>query len=79
MTTSDLTARQEEVLDAIARLTTASGVPPTTRELASELGVHPNAVHGSLMRLRALDRVTWQEGRARTLRVVADGESGKSA
>jgi SOS-response transcriptional repressor LexA len=67
--------RQEEVLAVLRRMIAEHGHSPTNRELAAELGVRSSAVHGSLLRLRALGRVTWEEGRARTLRVVDDAES----
>jgi SOS-response transcriptional repressor LexA len=76
---TELSSRQEEVLDVLRRMIAAHGHPPTTRELAAELGVNPSAVHGSLLRLRALGRVTWEDGRARTLRVVDDDEGGRIA
>lgn len=69
-TSPELTQRQEEVLDTLRRLIDTSGHPPTTRELAAELGIRSSAVHGYLTRLRALGMVDWAEGKARTLRVI---------
>jgi hypothetical protein len=74
-----LSPRQEEVLDVLRTNDRGARPPadhPRTRRRARR---RSSAVHGSLLRLRALGRVTWEEGRARTLRVVDDDESGRIA
>jgi repressor LexA len=43
-----LTRRQSEVVSFVRRYVEKRGFPPTIRELADELGVHPNAVAGHL-------------------------------
>ena len=47
------------------------GVAPTVRELSEELGLRSTApMHRYLERLREEGRVSWERGKARTLRVV---------
>jgi DNA-binding MarR family transcriptional regulator len=65
-----LTARQLEVLEAIARL--AAGprpLPPTVRELARELHRAPSTVVRTLDRLELAGAIV-RDGRARGLWVV---------
>jgi SOS-response transcriptional repressor LexA len=64
------TAPQRAVLKSIVRLTAALGHPPTVREIAADIGVNPSDVQQKMWRLRRDGRVTWDEGRARTVRVV---------
>jgi repressor LexA len=48
------------------------GYSPTVRELAAELGLRsPAPLHRYLERLRDEGKVSWETGKARTLRVVA--------
>ena len=48
-------------------------IPPTVRELAAAAGYSgPSVLHAQLVRWREAGLVTWQEGKARTLR-VCDG------
>jgi DNA-binding IclR family transcriptional regulator len=60
----------EEVLEAIQALM-GTGVAPTVRELAAQLGFSPSAAHRYLERLREEGKVEWEPGKYRTLRVVA--------
>ncbi|HMJ11618.1 MAG TPA: hypothetical protein VK524_09415 [Polyangiaceae bacterium] len=74
-----LTARQREILEQIAACTAENGYPPTTRELAEQVGIKgPNAMLDLLWALRRKGYVEWQDGKARTLRIVkplsADGK-----
>lgn len=71
-TAADLSPRLGEVLAGIRRLIAAEQHPPTTREIAAELGVSTAMAHRYLTRLRSLGMVQWDEGRARTLRIVDD-------
>lgn len=74
---ADSTARRDrspEIIDAIVHLTEQQGFPPTTREIADHLGLWNSAVGRTLQRLREEGRVSWVEGRARTL-VVNDRSS----
>lgn len=66
-----LTDRQAEVLEAIRELTEAKGFAPTRQELADHLGLAwPQAAQFHLEALKRKGRVTWDERRSRTLRVV---------
>jgi repressor LexA len=68
-----LTPRQREVVSAIRRLTRDRGYPPTIRELACEISVAgPNGVKQHLRLIARKGWVTWNEGKARTLRVVGE-------
>lgn len=67
---SDLTAAQIEVLEAIARLSGGPRPrPPTVRELARDLGRAPSTIVGHLYRLEHLGRVI-RDGTPRGLWVV---------
>lgn len=68
-----LTPRQREVVSAIRRLTRDRGYPPTIRELASEIDVAgPNGVKQHLRSMVRKGWVTWDQGKARTLRLVGE-------
>lgn len=54
MTRETLTDRQRAVLDALTNLTRRDGMPPTLRELATELGI--SSTNGISDHLRALLR-----------------------
>lgn len=43
---------------------------PSVREVATYLGMGTAATHSRLSRLREENRLTWNEGETRTLRVV---------
>ncbi|MEO1208278.1 MAG: hypothetical protein AAFX78_01930 [Cyanobacteria bacterium J06638_20] len=62
----------EQVEKAILELTEASGgLPPTIREVSGHLGLQStSAVQKQLGGLRKAQRVTWEPGKSRTLRVV---------
>ena len=68
--TTTTTPKQLAVLDAIVDLTAERGYPPTMREIAAVIGSIHSDVQQKLWRLRRDGRVTWDEGRARTVRVV---------
>lgn len=68
-----ITSRQRWMLHAIRTLTDRLGYAPTIRELADECGLHgPNSVKAHLEPLRRKGWVTWEDGKARTLRVVGE-------
>lgn len=68
-----LAPRQRDVAAAIRRLTAQHGYPPTIRELVDDLGLGgPNAVKQHLRLMARKGWVTWNEGKARTLRVVGE-------
>lgn len=72
---------RDEVLRCIRTFVVAHGYPPTTREITSALGLSSTRVtHELLVSLRDEGKVEWDEGRARTLRVLTDDElDGKRA
>lgn len=60
-----------DVLALIRRMTRRDKRAPTVRELATEAGLQSaSPMHRRLQKLRADGLVTWDEGRARTLRVL---------
>lgn len=62
----------EALLTAIMESRAERGVSPTVRELADIMGLRsPAPLHRYLERLREEGRVSWEPGKARTLRVVA--------
>jgi repressor LexA len=69
-TATTTTTKQLAVIDAIVDLTAERGYPPTMREIAKVIGSIHSDVQQKLWRLRRDGRVTWDEGRARTVRVV---------
>lgn len=70
-----LTDRQTEVVGGIQDWIKEKGYSPTTRELASRLGVRSTAVvHDHLVRLKAAGIVDWVPNQARTLRVIGGGD-----
>jgi SOS-response transcriptional repressor LexA len=66
------TPRQAEVLEALEVFINERGHPPTARELAHRLGTSLGSVHRMLQVLRNNGLVSWEDGRARTLRVTAE-------
>ncbi len=73
---SNITPRQQEVLDTIESLTKEHDVPPTFRELMEPLGIRsPNGMMSHLHPLRKKGLVTWTPNVARTLRLVQQPES----
>ncbi len=68
---TDLTKRQQQVLDTIERLTAKHTMPPTLRELGEPLGITTtHGIYGHLLALQRQGRVTWTPGKSRTLRIV---------
>jgi repressor LexA len=68
-----LAPRQRDVVAAIRRLAKEHGYPPTIRELGDDLGITtPNGVKQHLRLLARKGWVTWEEGKARTLRLVGE-------
>lgn len=59
------------MVDAIRRFTDTWGFPPTIREIGHLVGLDsPATVSRRLNRLRRQGRITWTDGRVRTIRVV---------
>lgn len=66
-----LTARQQAVVETIRTLTLERDYPPSIRELMEQLGMQsPNGVKAHLRLIRRKGWITWDEHKARTLRVV---------
>lgn len=61
----------DDILASIERLTESNtGVPPTYREIAAELGVQVSLVHRRLHQLREEGVVTFRDQLSRTVRVL---------
>jgi repressor LexA len=69
-TTTDLTPRQQDVLQWIDGFIDTHGFSPVVREIASHYGWTTNGVAGHLKALRRKGRITWVEHQSRTIRVV---------
>ena len=71
-----MTPRQGAVLQFIAACHHNEAPAPTVRDLVEALGLAPssvNAVRQHLLGLRDAGLVTWDEGKARTLRLTDQG------
>lgn len=68
------TVKMARCLEAIRRLTTPAGVPPSYSELAAALGYAGAPQICNLLRdMKARGLVDFEPGRARSLRIVAQG------
>lgn len=65
-----LTPRQQDVLEWIAGYIDTHGYSPTVREIASHYGWTTNGVMCHLRPMRKKGVITWQDGQARTMRIV---------
>lgn len=75
-----LTARQREVLAALAEVAGPGGELPTLRELGERLGgITPAAVHLHLVALARKGYVVWPRGRPRRARLTAPAPGGPPA
>jgi len=71
-----ITARQQQVLDAIDRLTEEHGTPPTIRELCEEMGCSsPNAMSGHFKALEAAGLLKRRSYKVRSLQTVTQRDS----
>jgi hypothetical protein len=69
------TPRQLRVLREIKRWTAKHGNAPSVRELGAELGIaSTNGVVDTLRRLRAHGVITWNPGKARSIRILNPNE-----
>ena len=78
-TTADirLTSRQQEILTWVQAYIDTHGYSPTLRELVTAFGFKStNGAACHLTPLRKKGRLTWIEGRPRTLRVVEVANGG---
>jgi len=67
---SNVTTRQQEVLNEIESFTAKKGFPPTFRELSVPFGLSINGIVSHLHALRRKGLVTFEWKKSRTLRVV---------
>ena len=65
-----LSAKQEEVLDAVRSHLRRTGVPPSRAELATELGSHPSTVDWHLMKLAQKGWIELLAEKQRGIRLV---------
>ena len=65
-----LSAKQEEVLDAVRGHLRRTGVPPSRAELATELGTHPTTVDWHLMKLAQKGWIELLPDKQRGIRLV---------
>lgn len=74
-TRQPLTARQQAVLDWIRGFIDVHGYSPTVRQVAFAFNWRtPNAAATHLRPMRKKGWVTWEEGKARTLRIVEESK-----
>jgi len=66
-----LADRPDLILQFIRRYQSKHGYPPSIRDITSGVGLaSPSTAHRHLLTLRSQGRVTWQQGKMRTLRVL---------
>ena len=65
-----LTPRQQDVLDWISGYIDVHGYSPTIRQIGNAFGWTTNGVVCHLRPMRKKGWITWQDGEARTLRVI---------
>jgi SOS-response transcriptional repressor LexA len=64
----ELTKRQQQIYDYIA--SRKSPICPTIAEIAEAIDVSDNCVKAHLLRMKKKGVVTWDIGKARTIRIV---------
>lgn len=69
-TTTNLTPRQQDVLNWITGFVDTHEFPPSIREIAHHYGWTTNGAACHLRALRRKGRITWEEHQSRTIRVV---------
>ena len=66
-----MTERQGLILQFIRRYQKKHGYPPSVRDITSAVGLaSPSTTHVHLVALRSQGRVSWEQGKMRTLRVL---------
>jgi SOS-response transcriptional repressor LexA len=68
--TPTLTPRQTELVQVVERLTDETGYPPTYREIASVMRVHPSRVNQLVASTAARGAVMRDRGKMRSVRVI---------
>lgn len=70
------TQRQREVFDFIVAFIADRAYPPTRGEIQVGVGLrHRSAVMSHLIALRRKGWLTWQDGEARTIRILKGGDA----
>ena len=62
----ELTPRQQQIYDYIAGCT----ITPTYSEIGNDLSISEPVVRAHLLRMKKKGVITWDEGKARTTRIV---------
>ena len=65
-----ITPKRTATLEFIRTFVAEHGYSPTFREIAAKLGIHNNAVFQQVSRLKRDGYVTFDPGKARTIRVL---------
>lgn len=68
-----LTPRQTDILAVLAAFISIHGYPPTVREASEAMGLSRNGLHWQLGELRRKGAIAFEDGRARSIRVLAGG------
>lgn len=68
----NLTDRQRETLDFIARYTEENGYPPATRDISSHFGISVRAIQDHLAALQKKGYLSKSDGCSRSFRVLHD-------
>jgi repressor LexA len=68
-----LTPRQQTILDAVERLISAAGYPPTVRELALDVRLSRTRVRQHLAALQARGAIAREPATARSIRIKEEG------
>jgi repressor LexA len=69
-----LTERQADVVAFIEVWIHRNGQSPTLREICDGMGFALHAADCHVRAIRAKGRITFEDGKARTIRVVAEGQ-----
>lgn len=65
-----LSPRQAQLVEVVEQLTAKTGYPPSSREIAAEMRVHPSRVNQLIATAAARGAVTRDPGKMRSVRVV---------
>lgn len=76
---SQLTTRQQEVLEKIRTFIIQKGVPPTVRELGKLLGIGPSGVHEHLQAIKRKGYLRQDSRRSRSLEITGWKRPGEDA
>ncbi|MGN0728432.1 transcriptional repressor LexA [Treponema sp.] len=74
----NLTDRQKEVLEFIARFTNENGYPPTVREIGDNFGISLRAVQDHIAACQKKGYLSQCQKRSRSIRVLREEELGET-